>query len=215
MSKKSKLKKQKEKQVQMKKLADLEELEEKEAAKHKESKGAKKMRRRAKRGYSEALLIIPKLIMLAAYLWSGFFFGGVLAVGVMNGSVYVAHTELAPRWVAYCTIAGAGLILLGTVLAFIKKYPASFVSVLAGNAVFMKAVRYIMDVIKRYKDTVAYDPDLSDMDKTYAIRYYPILITLLMSAIITAVWIIKTVRRARRKKKEMDNAPVESIVGDE
>ena len=84
MSKKDKLKKEKEKQLNMKKLADLEELEEKEAAKHKESRGAKKLRRRAKRGYIGVWQMLLKLLMTAAFLWSGFFHVGVLAAAVLE-----------------------------------------------------------------------------------------------------------------------------------
>lgn len=214
MSKKSRLKKQKEKQIQMKKLADLEELEEKEAAKHKESKGAKKMRRKAKHGYVNGLLLALKMIMTAAFLWSGFFFGGVLTVGVLNGYVYIDTDTLAPHWVAYFTLAGSVIIFAGIVLSFLKKYLISFALTLTGNVLFMRAVGYIIRILKENLEKRAIDPSLNGMDRTYMIRYYPILITLVMSAVMLIIWIVQTAKRRRREKSERDNAPVASIVDD-
>lgn len=212
MSKKSRLKKQKEKQVQMKKLADLEELEEKEAAKHRESKGAKKLRRRAKRSLSDSWLIIPKLIMLAAFLWSGFFYGGVLSAAVLGDGIYISANEFMPHWVAYFTLAGEAAALAGILLAFFKIYPAAFAAAAVGNVLYMRAVRFVMKNLRHFLDTQWVDEEQKNMYREYMIRYYPFMITFLMAALLFGVWIFRTISRKRREKSERDNAPVESIV---
>lgn len=215
MSKKDKLKKEKEKQLNMKKLADLEELEEKEAAKHKESRGAKKMRRRAKRGYIGVWQMLLKLLMTAAFLWSGFFHGGVLAAAVLGENIYIAKDKTMPHWVAYCALAGAAVVFVAIILAFVKKYIASFIGVLAGSAVYMHGVRYMMKTLKTMIDTQYVAPDQQNMYRDYMIRYYPMMLTLLFSLILLVISIVITIRRKRREKAERDNAPVESIIGGE
>lgn len=214
MSKKDKLKKQKEKQIQMKKLADLEELEEREAALHKESKGAKKLRRRAKHGYVNIWQMFLKMLLSAAFLYSGFFHGGVLAVAVLGDNIYISDEKLMPHWVGYCVIAGAAAIFLGVVFAFIKKYIVSFALVAAGNGVFMKGVMRVMKTLKSMMSTQYVPADQENMYREYMFRYYPILLTLLFSFILLAIYIAGVIRRRRRHRLDRDSAPVESIVGE-
>ena len=120
-----------------------------------------------------------------------------------------------PHWVAYCALAGAAVVFIAIILAFVKKYIASFIGVLAGNAVYMHGVRYMMKTLKTMMDTQYVAPDQQNMYRDYMIRYYPMMLTLLFSLILLVISVVITIRRKRREKAERDNAPVESIIGGE
>ncbi|MCD7741478.1 MAG: hypothetical protein LUI06_04675 [Ruminococcus sp.] len=207
MSKKSRLKKQKEKQVEMKKLADLEELEEIEAAKHRESKGAKKMRRRARRGYANVLMILFTILMLAAFLYSGFFYGGVTIVGAVGGAA-----EFIPKKTALIMGIGDCLMVIGIVLCFCKKYKVQAIFSLSGSLAYLYAGHKIILDIQQRMEEVYVEEELQNMDRDYMLYYYPILILTLFSLVLLIISIVKAIKKKRRDKHEADNAPVESIV---
>jgi hypothetical protein len=213
MSKKSRLKAQKDKQIEMKKLADLEELEEKEEAKLKESKAARKMRRKARREKKrggKAVFMLLKIIMLAAFLYSGFFYGGVTIVGAMTGAA-----ELIPKSTAWVMIAADVIMAVGLILAFVGKDRVQALFNVTGSAMFLyKGIKIVCDIQERM-DKVYVDDDLADMDKSYMLYYYPIAVITVLSLIIAVAAVIRAVKRKRREKIERDNAPVESIVGNE
>jgi glucan phosphoethanolaminetransferase (alkaline phosphatase superfamily) len=212
MSKKERLKKQKEKQIQMKKLADLEELEEKELAKNRESRGAKKLRRKAKRGYMNVWIFIFKLLMSAAFLWSGFFWGGVLSVGTLNKTIYISSETTMPKWVAYFTLVGVALAFVGIILSFMKKYILSFVLIGAGNIFYFRGVMHMMKILKNIMETQYIESSLENIYKEYMLRHYFFILTAVIAFILLIIWTIQTIKRRRKAKRERDNAPVESIV---
>jgi glucan phosphoethanolaminetransferase (alkaline phosphatase superfamily) len=211
MSKKSRLQKQKEKQTEMKRLADLEELEEREEAKYKESKAARKLRKKARREKKRkgggVLIFIFKLLMVAAFLWSGFFYGGVTIVGAMT-----SVAEFIPKRIAVIMIIADVVIAVGLVLAFLGKNKIQALFCIPGSAAFFYAgLKVVLDIQERMEN-VYVDSDLENMDKTYMLYYFPILAITLFSAIILVIAIVRLIKQKRRQKVERDNAPVASIV---
>ncbi len=207
MSKKSRLDKQKQEQIRQKKLAESDELKEKEAAKHRESKSAKKMRRAAKRGYANIWLTIFTVIMLGAFAYSGFFWGGVTVVGSLEGlAEQISHKT------AYMMLGGIILMLAGIFISLRRHYKLQSLFVLPGFALYFYSANVIINDIRHELSTRAVDPQLIGMDKDYVYRHYPIIITAAFSALILLISVIITLRKRHKQKIERDNAPVESIV---
>lgn len=211
MSKKDRLKAQKAKQDIIQKELEEQERFEKEEARLKQSKAAKKLRKKAKRdrvGSEPAICLILKLLMIIPFGYSGFFYGGVLVLGIFGKYI----EPLPPKWVGWCALAGIVLILAGILLSFFKKYIISFIIIMGGTGVFLKAGEYMISHIQSRLDEVYVEESLQEMDKQYMGYYYPIMITAGISLILLAVSIIRRILKKRRIQYEKDTAPVQSIV---
>lgn len=209
MSKKSRLKKQSEEQIELKKLADLEELEAIEEAKHKESKAARKLRRKAKRGYANIWFVLFKILMLAAFLWSGFFYGGVMVVGSFS-----SIAEFIPKSTAVMILIGDALMVVCIVLSFLKKHIIQAIFGIPGSLLFLYAAQKIISDIQTRLETVYVDSSETAMDVQYMRYFYPILVFTLFSLVMLIIAIIQAVKRRKKAKFERENAPVASIVED-
>jgi hypothetical protein len=209
MSKKSRLKKQSEKQLEMKRLADLEELEAEEEAKHRESKGARKLRRRAKRGYSKIWFVLMKILMLAAFLWSGFFYGGVMVVGAFSNIA-----EFIPKSTAIMILIGDALMVVCIVLAILKKHRIQAFFGIPGSLVYLYAAQKIISDIQTRLEEVYVDSSETAMDVQYMRYFYPILVLTLFSLVLFIIAVVQAIKRRRKAKIERDNAPVASIIED-
>ncbi len=211
MSKKDRLKSQKAKQDIIRKELEEQERLEKEEAKLKQSKAAKKLRKKAKRdkaGREPVICLILKLLMIIPFGYSGFFYGGVLVLGIFGKYI----EPLPPKWVGWCAVAGIVLILAGILLSFFKKYIISFIIILGGTGLFLKAGEYMISHIQERLDKVYVEESLQEMDKQYMGYYYPIMITAGISLILLAINIIRRILKKRRLQYEKDTAPVQSIV---
>ena len=195
--------------MQLKKLAELEELEEKAAARERESKSARKLRRSAKHGYADIWLVVFTVIMLAAFCYSGFFWGGVTVVASLEGLAQpIAHRTV------YIMLTGIVLMLAGIIISFRKGYKLQAPFTLAGFALYFYSAQVIITDIRKALNSRAVPPELLGMDKEYVLRHYPIIITAVFSALIFIISLIITLRKRHKAKLERDNAPVASIVDD-
>lgn len=207
MSKKSRLKAQKDKQIQMKRLADLEELEEKEAAKYKESRSAKKMRRSAKRGYTNLLFVLMKLLMLAAFLYSGFVYGGIMIVGAFGDMA-----DFIAKKTAAFILSGDVLMIVGLVLVFLNKYKLQAFFNIIGSALFGYAANIIVKDIQQRLEHTYVEPELASMDRQYMGYLYPIFIITVLSVVFLIIGTVRFIKRKNKEREQKDNAPVSSIV---
>lgn len=213
MSKKDRLKAQKAKQDKLKKEIEEQEKREYEEGKASESKAAKKMRKQAKRvrpNNEPVIFLILKILAVIPFAYSGFFYGGVLAVGILGGYI----DDAPPEWVAPCVIIGAVVIAAGIFISFFKKYIISFVLSLAGTAAFMKAAQHIIDDIRYKLDNNYVEAELQNMDVEYMQHYYPIMIIPVILFILLICSLIIRLRKRRKAQYERDTAPVKSIVED-
>lgn len=203
MSKKEHLKAQKLKQDKLKK--ELEEYEEKErlTAKSKYSKSAKKL------AFGEPFYIfIIKMLMLVPFVYSGFFYGGILAAGVLGDAI----DDGPPNWVAYCVIIGDVLMLGGIIFAFFKKYIVSFVLALAGTGVFMKSALFMIRRTQKYLNERAVEESLLNLDKEYMKYYYPILGVAFIALVLLIISLVRGHMKKKAEQRLKDTAPVKSII---
>ncbi|WP_294405876.1 hypothetical protein [uncultured Ruminococcus sp.] len=212
MSKKDRLKAQKAKQDILKKEAEEQERLEAEEAKLKQSKAAKKMMKKAKRkGREPVFYLILKILMIVPFAYSGFFYGGVLVLGVFGKYI----TPQPPKWVGWCAAAGIVLILAGIIIAFLKKYLVSFIVTCVGTGVFLKAPQYMIGKIQNILENYTVDESYLDMDKQYMQYYYPIICTAVISLILLIFAVIRKIRDKKQAQHQKDTAPVESIVSED
>ncbi|MBR1392523.1 MAG: hypothetical protein IJ561_01655 [Ruminococcus sp.] len=205
MSKKDKLKKQSQKQLEARKQAQRDEASERASAG--ESKAAKKLRRQAKRLNSTVTTVL-KVLMCIPFLWSGLYYGGIFIVGISMGQM----TDVPGRIAAFLAI-GSALCLAGIVFAFLSKYIVQFILVAAGTAFFMSGASYI---VNKAQERITDGRGLTEEQQGLASRWrwglYPILVLTAISAVLLGINIVRRILKKRRKQRELDNAPVKSIV---
>ena len=208
MSKKDRLKKEKQKQLERKRLDELEEQREREEARHAESRAAKKMRRAARRGYSNALMVFFTVLMLVSFGYSGFFYGGIMIVGQFTGAA-----EVMPEHTGLMMLIADVLMLAGIVLSFAGKYILQGFFTLSGSGLYLFAAHRVIADIQMRLEKYYVEPELQTMDKSYMKYCYPIAGVTVFGGVIMLLALIVFIRRKKRQKRERDNAPVESIVG--
>lgn len=213
MSNKSKQRLKKAKELEDKLNREMQEYEreQKEAAKSRQSKAAKKMIKKSKRKkpFGEPIYyFILKMLMIVPFGYSGFFYGGVLAAGVLGGAI----NDSPPKWVAWCVVAGVLVMGAGIIFAFFKKYIVSFVLTVVGTIPYMKSALYMIHKTQNYLSNRVVDPALQDLDKRYMMYYYPILGVALLGAILLIISRITKYKLKKKHRYEQDTAPVKSIV---
>ncbi|MBQ9375919.1 MAG: hypothetical protein IJU04_06255 [Ruminococcus sp.] len=212
MSKKDRLKAQKEKQDKILKESEKQELLEIEEAKGKMSKAAKKYRKKAgiesKKNYDGFLMKVLRLLTLIALIYPGLYYCIITVSGIAMGKM-----SNTPKWVATVMAIGMGVIIIGVVLAFLKKYIISFVIVLAGTIAYMKGARYIVHFLsKKIANYSGAKPSLMTLDKQYMWYYYPIMIVTLLTFIMALISFVRKIKKKKRIQRARDNAPVKSII---
>lgn len=156
-------------------------------------------------------LLIIKIIMLASFLYSGFFYGGVTVVGVYTGAMTVTEKGALTLGSANAMLIGILLMLAGLILAFFKRYIISFIASISGMLIYLY-VAYER-VIKFAAQRVSASGDLNPQTK-YMLWYYPIAAFAAGSLALLTVSIVIGVNKKRKARKMRDNAPVKSIVED-
>lgn len=205
MSKKGRLRKQAAIQAQKKKQEQKLQSKSDEKAKNTRSKSAKKLLS-AKR--EPVVFKILRILMLAPYLYSGFYYGGILIFGIFGHYIEPAP----PAWVGRCVLAGV-ILLTGAVTAeFMKKHYISFVLSVSGTLAYLKGVNYLISYIRKRLDEVYVEEGLQDMDKVYMTRHYPVIGVAALSLIITVIYAVMQIRRRKKARYLKDTAPVKSIV---
>lgn len=155
------------------------------------------------------IFLLLKLVMLASFLYSGLFYGGVTVVGVYTGAMTVTEEGALTTVSANIMLVGILLMVLSLVLAFFKKYILSFASSLLGTVLYLY-VAYDR-VIKFAAGRVTESGEI-DLDNKYKIWYYPIAVFLIIAFVLMVISIVKKIKKRKEAKKIRDNAPVKSIV---
>ena len=212
MSKKDRLKAQKAKQERIRRQAELEEKREKEDFEEgrKESRSVRKMKKQGGIKDEGVYYLILKLLMLAGYGYSVFFYGFITIIGIVGK--YIEPTP--PKWVLWAFVAGVIAMTAGLFLTFFKKYFIAFALCVGGMAAYLKGGSYLINKIKDYLATHTVEPDLMDMDKDYMLRFYPVIVIGVISLALLVITIIRLILIRKRKQLIKDSAPVKSIVED-
>lgn len=155
------------------------------------------------------IYLLLKLVMLASFLYSGLFYGGVTVVGVYTGAMTVTEEGALTTASANIMLVGLLFMVLGLVLVFLKKYILSFTASFLGTVLYLY-VAYER-VIKFAADRVTQSGEI-DLDNKYKIWYYPIVVFVFISLVLMLISIVKKIKKRRENKRIRDNAPVKSIV---
>lgn len=210
MSKKDRLKAQKQKQERLKKQAELDEQKEKKEFESgsKESKAVRKMKRQRGIKDEPVYYMILKILMLAGYGYSVFFYGSITIIGILGK--YIEPTP--PKWVLWMFIGSWIGITVGLFLSFFKRYFSAFVLCEGGMIAYLQGATYMIEKIQLYLRSHTVEPELMDMDKEYMLRYYPVGIIGFISFVLLVITVIRLILIRRRKQQIKDSAPVKSIV---
>lgn len=155
------------------------------------------------------IYLLLKLVMLASFLYSGLFYGGVTVVGVYTGAMTVTEEGALTTASANVMLVGILFMVLGLVFAFLKKYIVSFMASFLGTLLYLY-VAYDR-VIKFAANRVSASGEI-DLDNKYKIWYYPIAVFALISLLLMIISIVKKIKKRKQDKNIRDNAPVKSIV---
>lgn len=153
--------------------------------------------------------LLLKLVMLASFLYSGLFYGGVTVVGVYTGAMTVTEEGALTTASANVMLVGILLMVLGLVFVFLKKYILSFTASFLGTVLYLY-VAYER-VIKFAAGRVTESGEI-DLDNKYKIWYYPIAVFVFVSLLLMVISIVKKLKKKKEAKRIRDNAPVKSIV---
>lgn len=155
------------------------------------------------------IYLLLKLVMLASFLYSGLFYGGVTVVGVYTGAMTVTEEGALTTASANVMLTGILFMVLGLVLVFFKKYILSFMASFLGTILYLY-VAYNR-VIKFLAGGVTQSGEINPENK-YKIYYYPIAVFALISLLLMIISIVKKIKKRKQDKNIRDNAPVKSIV---
>ena len=173
---------------------------------------SKKDRRSAaagKKSKTAVTALIFKLLALAVYIYSVFFWGSVTLIGIFGNSY---DDFPPPAWVGIAMASGWAVITAAIVLTFLRKEITAFLLGSAGIAAYLAAAGWFVSAIRDLLETRDVTNDLIDMDREYIFRYFPIIasgVFLLVPAVMKAV---RLIGEKRRRKREEQSAPVKSII---
>lgn len=163
-----------------------------------------------------AVFVIFKLIMIAFFMWSGFFWGIVTALGIQFGYIFGEDYLYIPKTVAWELLAGDAVLVVAIVIAFFRKYIISFALQIAGCVIYLKGASPIVSGLEQFfKDHTATDSSgrsLEALPKEYMLRHYPIAGVAVCGFILVVLKIIFGIIKRRKQKQKADNAPVKSII---
>ncbi len=211
MSKKDRLDKKFQKQQELKKR-DL--IEEQEISENYSSKTVEKYLKKGKKNKARSrekggiASFVVSVIMSLVFMFSGLYYGGVTIVGILMGYMEGVHT-----WVAVCFIVGVAAILIGIIFSFLRKHFVSFGFITVGTICYIRGALHILNTISN--KLVNYDgaeKSISNLDKTYALHYLPILIIFVLSLVLFIIKLVKFIKKKKEIKEKRDNAPVKSII---
>lgn len=165
----------------------------------------KKIRKRKK---EPAVIIVLRILMLAVFIYSGFYYGGTLILSIFGKYI----DPVPPAWVGRCILFGTLLTAAGVAAEFFKKHLISFIAVFSGVLLYLKGVDYLISYIQKRLDEFVVDESLTDMDRVYMLRHYPIAACALISFIILVISFVLKIKAKKKAQYLKDTAPVRSIV---
>lgn len=162
------------------------------------------------------VFMVFKLLMIAFFMWSGFFWGIVTALGIQFGYMFGEDYLYVPKTAAWQLLTGDAIILLAIVIAFFRKYIISFVLHIIGCAVYLKGANPIISGLEQFfKTHTASDSsgrNLDSLPREYMIRHYPIAGVAVCGFVLVLLKVIFFLIERKRRKRIADNAPVKSII---
>ncbi len=137
-----------------------------------------------------AFTIILKIVAVAAFLWSGFFWSGVT---ILN--FYMFNTDESYRATGF--LVASIFLIISIVLMFLRMYIIQFPFCVVGSVVYLIQAGELIDAIE-----------------SYTIRYIPEIAILIVSLILFMLHLARVISRSMGEREKLDTAPAESIIGD-
>ncbi len=194
MSKSARLKKIKEERMKNDEIFRKKE----EARKNAPSKAMKKFIRK------ESFWVkLVKFIMVLPFLYSGFFYGGITVISIFKKTIDIN------TYVGTIILISLIAMLVALILAFKRFYISSFaVSLVSVLVYFFITKKYFVD----YATGKVTESGNINPQYKYMIWFYPILLFLLCSFILLIIAVFRLVKKKRKERAKIDNAPTKSIV---
>lgn len=167
-----------------------------------ESKSAKKLRKS-----ESGIYILLKIMLLIPFLYSGFFWGLIASINLINGKTHKADARLM--------LIGIGLAFIGVLLCFFRKYIIQFVFSLAGTICYMISTNNIITrtVEGENEGSIVNADGVEFLSKRLEQRHMPFVFFGVIAAIILVWRLIPIFVKIHDKREEERNAPTESILG--
>lgn len=140
---------------------------------------------------------VLKVIMTAAFLWSGFFWSGVTVIWCFI-DVTGTHMNLA-----YEFLTGSAVLLIALVLCWLRLYLIQIIPAIAGIILFLNPAREMID--HAASTGVVFKP-------TFEQRFMPAAGFAAISLIFFIIKIVEIMGERMAKKEEYNNRPAESIL---
>ncbi len=146
--------------------------------------------------HEHGIFLAAKLLMLAVYLWSGFFWGGA----TIYNFYFLTKTE---THLATMLLIGSSCLLLSLILSFAKKYIFQMPFALAGTVLYCVVAAEMMAVAKKTAVvfTVAFE-----------YRYLPAILFGVLSLALFGYKAYTLIMAKKNAQEEYDNLPSKSIL---
>lgn len=151
-----------------------------------------------------------RLLMLAVYGYSVFFWGSVTLAALFRGS-YDGSAE-PPGWVGVSMSCGWLLLTAAMLLSFFKKDITAFLLAAGGTAAFCAAGHWFVLAISDQLATKNVANDLLEMDREYAWRYFPSLAIPVAALLPAVVKVVQLLRKRKQAAETEGSKPVKSII---
>ncbi|WP_028506441.1 hypothetical protein [Ruminococcus sp. FC2018] len=150
-----------------------------------------------------------RLLMAVVCLYSVVFWGSVTLVATLSGQ----YSDFPPpAWVTAAIGLGGTVILCSAALALWGRYIIAFAVNCAGTAAYLAAAGWFVRTIRHELDNRAVSADLLDMDKEYALRFYPAAAASVILLVLAVLSLVRIAGKKRKKRIEKESAPVKSII---
>ncbi|GEM_PF-2890459 len=140
--------------------------------------------------------LFAKIVMIAVYLWSCFFWAGVT---ILN--FYINTPEYS--YLATGFLTGNIFITIGLVLVFLRFHITQFPFFVTGTVIFLKHAGEMIDVAA--KSDVVFKP-------SFELRYVPVLALAGFSFVLAVLSIARAVSERKTAEEEYNNRPAQSIL---
>ncbi len=137
-----------------------------------------------------AFTIILKIVAVAAFAWSGFFWSGVT---ILN--FYMFNTDESYRATGF--LVASILLIISIVFMFLRMYTIQFPFCVVGSIIYLIQAGQLIDKIE-----------------SYTMRYIPEIAILIASIILFMLHLARVISTSMGEREKLDTAPAESIIGD-
>lgn len=157
------------------------------------------------RSESEVYLIL-KIVLLIPFLYSGFFWGLIAAINLMNGGEYKND--------AVIMLVGICLGLVGIIICFFRLYIIQFIFTLSSTILYMVSANSIVGrtIAQEADGLITVDERGKYLSDALEIRHYPYIFFGIFALMLFAWKVVQIITERKEKIERERNAPTKSIL---